>query len=130
MKYYAVCIRETDDHILKDSVFTKNGTETGMLVFKKKRDAMDLAEEMNLLRKNMKTEQVYSVCRVDTDDWKGHHFIIDHKEEDEYDIARRNVQRYTKREVVHDGSDGSDADSKGSKERKRTRKGKTQTLPL
>ena len=130
MKYYAVCIDKKEDHILKDSVFTKNGSETGMLVFKKKSDAVDLAEEMNLLRKGMKLEQVYSVCRVNTDDWEGHHFIVDHKEEDEYDIARRNVRLYTKREVVHDGSDGSDADSKGSQEHKRTRKGKTQTLPL
>ena len=127
MKYYAVCIGKKEDHILKDSVFTKNGSETGMLVFKKKSDAVDLAEEMNLLRKGMKLEQVYSVCRVNTDDWEGHHFIVDHKEEDEYDIARRNVRLYTKREVVHDGSD---ADSKGSQEHKRTRKGKTQTLPL
>jgi hypothetical protein len=127
MKYYAICIRDEQDHFLKDHITGEDAA--GFLVFRKKTDAAALADEMNDLRKGMKIEQVYSVCRFDSDDWKGHHLIVDHKEATD-DSSRRNVPCYTKREELPGGSNGSSEDTKDSKKRKKRSAGKTQTLPL
>jgi hypothetical protein len=120
MPCYAISIREDKQHLLKD-----NG---GVLFFKKKSLAVELCEQMNDLRKEMKLEQVYSVCKVDEKDWKG--FPIVYDQECKHDDARRDVQRYTKRKALHVGPDGPEADSKNSEGYSQEGEGSTQALPF
>ena len=120
MPCYAISIREDKQHLLKD-----NG---GFLFFRKKSLAVEMCEEMNSLRKRMKLDQVYSVCKADEKEWKG--FQISYDEGVQNDDARRDVQRYTKRKIVHASPDGSEADSEGSKGDPQEGKGSTQALPI
>jgi hypothetical protein len=120
MPCYAISIREDKQHLLKD-----NG---GFLFFRKKSLADGVCESMNMLRKSMKLDQVYSVCKVDEKDWKGLPIIYD--QEYENDTSAGNVSGYTKRAALHGGSDGSDTDTKGSKGSKTKSKGSTQALPF
>ena len=120
MPCYAISIREDKQHLLKDN--------KGYLFFKKKSLAVDVCEKMNEVRKRMKTDQVYSVCKVDEKDWKG--FQISYDEEFDNDDARRDVQFTPQRKAFHAGSDGSKADSKGSKGNPKEGAGSTQALPI
>ena len=120
MPCYAISIREDKQHLLKD-----NG---GYLFFRKKSLAVDVCEKMNEVRKRMKIDQVYSVCKVDEKDWKG--FQISYDEEFENDDARRDVQFTPQRKALHAGTDGSKADSKGSKGNPKAGEGSTQALPF
>ena len=150
MPCYAISIREDKQHLLKD-----NG---GFLFFRKKSLADGVCESMNMLRKSMKLDQVYSVCKVDEKDWKGLPIIYDQEYENdtsagnvifvllivdywktfpiiydqeyENDTSAGNVSGYTKRAALHGGSDGSDTDTKGSKGSKTKSKGSTQALPF
>ena len=120
MPCYAISIREDKEHLLKDS--------GGFLFFKKKNLATEVCDSMNILRKSMKLDQVYSVCKVDEKDWKG--FPIVYDQEYENDTSAGNVSVYTKRTTLHGGSDGSNTDTKGSKGSKAKSKGSTQALPF
>lgn len=120
MPCYAISIREDKQHLLKD-----NG---GLLFFRKKSLAVDMCEGMNMIRKKMKLDQVYSVCKIDEKDWKG--CRISYDEEFKDDDARRDVQFTPQRKALHAGSDGSKADSKGSKGDPQEGKGSTQALPI
>ncbi len=120
MPCYAISIREDTQHLLKDG--------GGYLFYRKKSLAVEVCDEMNALRKGMKLEQVYSVCKVDEKDWKGYPFTYDKEFDD--DGSRGDVQRYTKRTALHAGTDGSKADSKGSKRSPKEGKGQTQALPF
>jgi hypothetical protein len=84
---------------------------------------------MNAIRKRMKSEQVYSVCKVNEKDWKGFDIEYDSKESVD-DDAQRNVSVYTKRKALHARADGSQADSKDSEEDPKVGKGSTQALPF
>ena len=120
MPCYAISIHEDQDHLLKD-----NG---GYLFFTKKSLAVEMCEYMNEMRKRMKGEQCYSVCKVDEKKWKGSTILYDEEIED--DDARRDVQLPAKRKALHAGSDGSKADSKGSKGNPKEGAGSTQALPF
>lgn len=120
MPCYAISIRGDTEHLLRDG--------KGFLFYRKKSLASDVCEKMNSLRKGMKLEQVYAVCKVDEKEWKG--FPIDYDKEYEDDDAGRDVQLPAKRKTLHAGSDGSKADSKGSKRGKKAGEGSTETLPL
>ena len=120
MPCYAISIHEDKEHLLKDSGC--------FLFFKKKSLAVEVCDSMNILRKGMKLDQVYSVCKVDEKDWKGFPIIYD--QEYENDTSTGNVSGYTKRAALHGGSDGPDTDTKGSKGSKTKSKGSTQALPF
>ena len=121
MPYYAISIREEQDHLLKD--------QGKLLFFKKKSLALEMCEYMNAVRKRMKIEQVYSVCKVNEKDWKGFEIEYDNKDTED-DNAQRNVSGYTKRKALHAGVDGSQADSEGSEGDPQEGKGSTQALPI
>jgi hypothetical protein len=120
MPCYAISIREDKQHLLKD-----NG---GYLFYRKKSLAVKVCDEMNAMRKAMKVEQVYSVCKVDEKEWRGYPLIYDEEFND--DGSEGDVRRYTKRKALHAVSDGSNADTKGSKRSPKEGKGETQALPL
>jgi hypothetical protein len=120
MPCYAISIREDKQHLLKD-----NG---GFLFFKKKSLALEVCDSMNTLRKGMKLDQVYSVCKIDEKDWKG--FPIVYDQEFDNDTLTGNVSGYTKRTALHAGADGSLTDTKGSKGSKAKGKGSTEALPF
>lgn len=120
MPCYAISIREDKEHLLKDS--------GGFLFFKKKNLATEVCDSMNILRKGMKLDQVYSVCKVDEKHWKEFQIVYD--QEYENDASTGNVPVYTKRTTLHGGSDGSNTDTKGSKGSKAKSKGSTQALPF
>lgn len=120
MPCYAISIREDKEHLLKD-----NG---GFLFFKKKSLAVEMCDSMNTLRKGMKLDQVYSVCKVDEKDWKG--FPIVYDQEYENDPSTGNVSGYTKRTALHAGTDGSKTDSKSSKRNQKESEGSAQALPF
>jgi|LauGreDrversion4_2_1035121.scaffolds.fasta_scaffold480192_1 hypothetical protein len=121
MPCYAISIREDQDHLLKD--------QGKLLFFKKKSLALEMCEYMNAVRKRMKTDQVYSVCKVNEKDWKGFEVEYDSKESKD-DDAQRNVSGYTKRKALHAGVDGSQADSKDSEGDPQEGKGSSQALPF
>ena len=120
MPCYAISIREDKQHLLKDN--------RGFLFFKKKSLAVEMCEGMNALRKHMKLDQIYSICKVEEKDWKG--FRISYDEEFENDDARRDVQFTPQRTALHAGVDGPEGNSKGSKRNKKASEGSTQALPF
>jgi hypothetical protein len=120
MPCYAISIREDKQHLLKD-----NG---GFLFFKKKSLALEVCDSMNTLRKGMKLDQVYSVCKIDEKDWKDYPIVYD--QEFDNDTSTGNVSGYTKRAALHAGADGSLTDTKGSKGSKAKSKGSTEALPF
>ncbi len=120
MPCYAISIREDKEHLLRDG--------GGFLFFKKKNLAIQMCDSMNALRKSMKMEQVYSVCKIDEKDWKSFPVIYDQEYED--DATKRDVSGYTKRTALHAGVDGSEGNSKGSKRNKKASEGSTQALPI
>ena len=121
MPCYAISIREEQDHLLRD--------QGKLLFFKKKSLALEMCEYMNTIRKRMKIEQVYSVCKVNEKDWKGFEIEYDSKETHD-DTSTGNVSVYTKRKALHAGSDGSQADSKGSEGDSQEGEGSPEALPV
>lgn len=120
MPCFAISIRGDKENLLKDS--------EGLLFYTKKSLAVEACEEMNLLCKKRKSEQIYEVCKVTENDWKTYKVIYDQENED--DDARRDVQRYTKRTDVHGGSGGSKGNTKDSKRSPKECDGSTQALPF
>ena len=120
MPCFAISIRGDTENLLKDS--------GGLLFYRKKSLAAEVCEEMNLICKRRKSEQIYEVCKVNEKEWKEHKVIYDQENED--DDARRDVPRYTKRTDVHGGSDGPKGNPKGSKRNQKEGEGATQALPF
>ena len=120
MPCYAIAIREDNQHLLKD-----NGS---YLFYTKKSLATDVCDSMNILRKGLKLEQVYSVCKVNEQDWKKVPTIYDQEYDNDY--ARRDVPVFTQCKTLHDGTDGIKRNTKSSKGNKKPSKGSTETLPF
>jgi hypothetical protein len=70
-------ITETKQFVLDNLVDSSGEPRKGLLVFKKKTNAVDECESLNKLRSNMKLSQCYSVQKVTADDVPEHGIILD-----------------------------------------------------
>jgi hypothetical protein len=130
MKYYAIALSKDPNNLLKHNFLDKRGVpHAGILFYSKKSIAVSCCEEMNDLRKGMKLDQIYSVCRVEDKDWKEYQKIID-IEEPHYDTPERNVQLNKKRKALSSGSDGSKENPRNLERVSTEGKGSTETLPF
>jgi hypothetical protein len=130
MQYYAVSLNKDKSNLLKHNFLDEYGRpHAGILFYSKKSKAVECCDEMNDLRKGMKLDQIYSVCKVDNKEWKEYPQIVDVKEP-KYDAPERNVQLNKKRKSLSSGSNGPKEDP-GSLERDPNEgQGSTQTLPF
>lgn len=70
-------ITETKQFVIDNIKDSSGEPRKGLLVFKKKTNALAEAEELNELRKRMKSSQCYSVQKVTEDDIPPCGIIID-----------------------------------------------------
>jgi hypothetical protein len=130
MKYYAIALSKDPNNLLKHNFLDKRGVpHAGILFYSKKSNAVSCCEEMNDLRKGMKLDQMYSVCRVEDKDWKEYQKIID-IEEPHYDTPERNVHVGKKRKTLPVCLDGSKEDPRSLERDSAKGEGSTQTLPF
>lgn len=70
-------ITETKQFVIDNIKDSSGEARKGLLVFKKKTNAVDAAEELNELRKRMKSSQCYSVQKITVDDVPSYGIIAD-----------------------------------------------------
>lgn len=70
-------ITETKQFVVDNMKDPSGEPRKGVLVFKKKSNAVDECEELNQLRRNMKASQCYSVSKFLEEDIPDFGFIVD-----------------------------------------------------
>lgn len=70
-------ITETKQFVVDNMKDPSGEPRKGILVYKKKTNAIEVCEELNQLRKTMKAAQCYSVSKLTKDDIPDFGFIVD-----------------------------------------------------
>lgn len=70
-------ITETEQFVSDNLVDSSGEPRKGLLVFKKKTNAVSEAEALNEIRRNMKMKQSYSVKKVSVEDIPTYGIILD-----------------------------------------------------
>jgi hypothetical protein len=70
-------ITETKQFVMDNITDSSGEPRKGLIVFKKKTNAVAEAEELNNLRKRMKSSQCYSVQKITIDDVPSYGIIVD-----------------------------------------------------
>ena len=70
-------ITETKQFVMDNIKDSSGESRKGLLLFKKKTNAVTEAEQLNELRKRMKASQCYSVQKITADDVPSYGIIVD-----------------------------------------------------
>lgn len=70
-------ITETKQFVVDNMKDPSGEPRKGVLVYKKKSNALEACEELNQLRRNMKASQCYTVSKISNEDIPDFGFIVD-----------------------------------------------------
>ena len=70
-------ITETKQFVVDNMKDPSGEPRKGVLVYKKKTNALEACEELNEIRKKMKTSQCYSVAKISQEDIPDFGFVVD-----------------------------------------------------